>query len=252
LAGAWKSIGIGVDDDPGMEIVAVTLGAPADALGALHEFYGAGLGLPADRDGDRLTLAAGAAHLAFAAAPDGERPFYHFALLVPGDRFAAAMDWLSRQAELLPSPDTGDVVFAFDFWDARACYCHDPAGNIVEVIAHADTGAFGATGAFTADELLGISEVGVVTADPQAAVDALARLDLELWSGSVPTGPSGLGFVGRKAHTLIVCAPGRGWIPTGRPAEPHTVDVTLSGGVAAAAALPGAPVCVRRAGASCT
>jgi catechol 2,3-dioxygenase-like lactoylglutathione lyase family enzyme len=232
-----------------MEIVAVTLGAPADVLGALQEFYGARLGLAAERDGDRLRVNAGGARLAFATAPDGVRPFYHFALLAPGDRFVAAMEWLGRAAELLPAPETGDVVFAFDFWDARACYCHDPAGNIVEIIAHADTGARGATGEFTAGELLGISEVGVVTADPRAAVDALAGLDLELWSGTVPTGPSGLGFVGRKAHTLIVCAPGRGWMPTGRPAEPHAVDVTLSGGVAAAAALPGAPVCVRRAGA---
>lgn len=51
------------------------------------------------------------------------RRFYHSAVLVPGDRFDAALTWLRERVDL-------------GFWDARACYCHDPAGNIVEPIAH--------------------------------------------------------------------------------------------------------------------
>jgi catechol-2,3-dioxygenase len=191
----------------------------------------------------------GRGRLGFTAAAGGLRPFYHFALLVPGARFPAAHGWLAERAELLGDPETGDTVFAFDAWDARAAYCHDPAGNILEIIGHADTpAAVPADEAFRSEEVVAISEVGLVTADPPGAAEVLARdLGLAVWSGRVPTDASGLAFVGRKAHTLILCAPGRGWLPTGRPAEPHAVDVTLSGASERAAALPGGPLCVRRA-----
>jgi hypothetical protein len=228
-----------------MQLATVRLGAPPDALEDLAAFY-AGLGLATRLAGDVLAAEVGPARLELAAAEG--RPFYHFALLAPGDRFGAAKDWLAAATELLPAPRTGETEFAFDFWDAMACYGHDPAGNIVEVIAHADIGATGRAGPFAAGELLGISEIGVVTTEPAAAVEALAGLGLELWSGTAPADSSGLGFVGRKAHTLIVCMPGRGWLPTGRPAELHAVDVTLTGGEPAEADLPGGPVTVRRSG----
>ena len=81
----------------------------------------------------------------------GGSPFYHFALLVPGDRFEAALAWAGDRVELLPDRETGDVVFDFTNWDAKAVYFHDPAGSIVELIAHrgrrrgeARSGAFAA------------------------------------------------------------------------------------------------------------
>ena len=49
-----------------------------------------------------------------------------------------------------------------------------------------------------------------------------------MWSGSADD-PEGLAFVGEKARTLILCPVGRGWLPIDRRAEPHPVDVTLSG-----------------------
>ena len=74
--------------------------------------------------------------LELVATGDGTDPFHHFALLVPGDRFDAARAWLGERVEPL-ARDDGETVFPFDFWDARAAYFHDPAGNIVELIAHA-------------------------------------------------------------------------------------------------------------------
>ena len=38
-----------------------------------------------------------------------------------------------------------------------------------------------------------------------------------------------LAFVGEKARTLILCRAGHPWLPTGRPAEAHPVEVVLSG-----------------------
>jgi hypothetical protein len=211
------------------DIARVELQSPRAALDELARFYGETLGLPVEASGGAVLVRVGSAEVAFGAADRSARPFYHFALLVPGDRFAAAQAWIGKRTELLPGQD-GAITFDFAFWDAQACYFHDPGENIVELIAHrgVDERGAGATGAFAATELAGISEIGIVTPRPAEAVAELEPLGLKLWSGSVEA-TTGLGFVGRKARTLIVSGAGRGWLPTGRRAEPHPVDVTITG-----------------------
>ena len=163
------------------------LRAPAHLLPDLREFY------------DRLET--GETDLEFAAG-DGE-PFYHFAFLAPWERF----DELAVDEE----------VFDFPAWDARAFYFHDPAGNIVELIAH--NGLEGP---------LGLSELGLV-GDTRAMASELQKVGLELWDGTLDE-PERLAFVGERGRTLILAPPGRGWMPTGRPSEPHPVEAELSGG----------------------
>jgi len=168
-------------------------------------FYADVLSLPA---GDGVLV--GTSRLSFT----GEgAAFYHFAFLVPGDRFDAAETWAGARVELLATID-------FPAWDARACYFHDPAGNIVELIAHRETGASGHTGPFAAGELLGISELGL----PGADAAELAAFGLPVWDAFGP-----LSFCGRKAHTLIVTPVGRGWLPTDRAAEIHDAVVAVRG-----------------------
>lgn len=204
-----------------MELRAARLLAPAGSLDALAEFYGRRLGL--DVDGG---IAVGASQLEF--APAAGTPFYHFALLAPGDRFDALLRWIEARVELLPNRETGERVFDFGFWDARACYFHDPAGNIVELIAHRGVEETGAEGAFDASELRGLSELGLV-GDKAALGARLADLGVEVWSGSLADA-DGLAFAGEQARTLILCPPGRPWLPTGRPAEAHEVELELDVG----------------------
>jgi hypothetical protein len=187
----------------------VTLSAPLD----LRDFYGGELGLPLD--GDAIMI--GETRLRFRVEPGGA--FYHFALLVPGDRFPAALQWTRGRVELL-----GDV-FEFENWDAEAVYFHDRAGSIVELIAHHGLEENGRAGAFAADELVGFSELGIV-GDPPRLLQQLETEGLELWSGTVDE-PDRLAFVGEKGRTLIIAPPGRGWLPTDRPAEPHPVEYVL-------------------------
>ena len=192
----------------------VTLGASAD----VDDFYARTLGLgPAP-------FRIGETTLEFTAG--GGEPFYHYALLVPGDRFDAALAWARERIELLAGQD-GNDVFDFSFWDALACYFHDPAGNIVELIAHRGLGESGAKGPFAAAELLGLSELGLV-GDPPELASALDALGLDVWSGSLE--PGSLAFAGERARTLILAPQGRGWLPTGRPAEAHPVDAVVQTG----------------------
>jgi catechol 2,3-dioxygenase-like lactoylglutathione lyase family enzyme len=218
-----------------LQIVRAELAAPRDGLDTLARFYAGALALDCRQERDALRVTVGPAELVLVAG-DGA-PFHHFALLVPGDRFDAARDWLAAATPLL---DTRP----FDFWDAQAAYVHDPAGNIVELIAHRGEAENRVTGPFAGAELAGISEVGIVGPGLASAAAALEdELGLPLWSGSVDDDATGLGFVGRKAHTLILAGPGRGWLPTGRPAEVHPVAVTIAGGERAGeVVLPGGRV----------
>lgn len=193
---------------------------------------------------DLLALEVGSAAARFTEASESEAPFYHFAFLVPGNRFDAAYTWLAARAKLLPNPDTGDTLFDFDNWNALACYCLDPAGNIVELIAHRGVSETSTEGPFSLRELVDFSEVGLVVPDKVGSVAFLdQQVGLHVWDGEVAD-PDRLVFVGEKARTLILCPPGRGWLPTSRPAEAYPVELTLRGAREGEAELPGTRHCV--------
>jgi catechol 2,3-dioxygenase-like lactoylglutathione lyase family enzyme len=209
-----------------MRFLSVTLHAPAGRLLELAGFYGR-LGLEVQSDGERaISFRAGETELELVSS-DGE-PFYHFALLVPGNRFEAAYAAAGSVAELLPERETGDTVFDSDNWSSLACYFHDPAGNIVELIAHRGLLETAVDGEFGAAELIGLSELGLVGDRPVMAAGLAGVLGLELWDGTLAE-PTRLAFVGERARTLILAPPGRGWVPTGRAAEAHPVDAVLAG-----------------------
>ena len=202
------------------------LGAPAALLPELASFYGDLVGSGPAAPAGGVTVRVGETILELREAAGS--PFYHVAFLVPGDRFDAALAWVREHVELLPDTETGEPVFDFTNWDAKAVYFHDPAGNIVELIAHRGVGEAGVTGAFAPSELLGVSEIGLVCDPPSLAAALEHKLGLEVWDGTVE-GEGRLAFVGAKARTLILCRAGRPWLPTGRPAEAHPVEVTLVG-----------------------
>jgi hypothetical protein len=197
-------------------------------MGAQAGFYRTELGLEVSDGGWQI----GWSRLAFSAAGAADRPpgtsgepFYHFAILVPGDRFAAALAWARDRVELLEIFNSGEMVIRFENWRADACYFHDPAQNIVELIAHAEIGASGARGPFRATELLGLAEIGLVGARVPVAT-ALADLGLKIFQGSVDP-VERLAFVGQPSAALILTEAGGGWLPRGRPAQAWPAQVRL-------------------------
>jgi hypothetical protein len=198
----------------------VVLGAPPTGLDALGDFYER---LGFDVEADRLVFPAGETTMEF--DPARGAPFYHFAFLLPGDRFDAALEWAAERTDLLPDPDTGEVVFDLTDWEAWGCYFEDPAGNIVELAAHRGIDENGLQAQFDVSELVGLSELGLV-GDRRAMACELAKVGLGLWQGSLDE-PNRLAFVGERGRTFILAPPGRGWVPTGRPAETHPVEVAF-------------------------
>jgi hypothetical protein len=200
----------------------VRLQAPEGSVSILDDFYIEQLGFKRTEQSGVLI---GETGLAFGGGP-GE-PFYHFALLVPGNRFDEALEWIAERTAVLPDLETGEVVFDFDNWDALACYFHDPVGNIVELIAHQGVDETSTRGPFSAAEVVGFSELGLVGDRAEMAAALHSELGLEQWAGDLDH-EARLAFVGEKARTFILSPEGRGWLPTGRPAEAHDCDVELS------------------------
>ncbi|HYY33609.1 MAG TPA: hypothetical protein VE693_08545 [Gaiellaceae bacterium] len=206
-----------------MQILQVRLQVSRRTSEAVEAFYRERFALAAANGGVR----ADGTVLEFVPVDDGE-PFYHFALRVPRNRFDAAREWLRGHTELLPDPETGEEVFPFDNWNAEACYGLDPAGNIVELIAHHELPEqTPGGGPFVSQELLGMCELGVVGPDTRAMAFALEPFGIRLWDGELE--PGRLAFMGGRDGVLILTPTGRGWLPTGRPAEPHPVDVLVAG-----------------------
>lgn len=234
--------------DAKLRFAHVRLEAPDDRFQALTNFYGRELGIDlAVPSADRFSFAIGETAIEFVTGR-GE-PFYHFALLVPGDRFDEAFEWAGGRTELQPDPGSGEILFDFDNWGAKACYFNDPAGNIVELIAHRGVDETGAQGEFRPTELVGLSELGLV-GDRVAMAGRLAKqLGLELWDGTVEE-PGRLAFVGEPARTLILSPSGRGWLPALRAAEPHPVEALLAGRAEGRAELEGSRYRIRTAAAS--
>ena len=232
-----------------MRIIDLGLRTAADLLPKLRGFYRS-LGVSLVDGSEEVALKIGATTIRFAAADSGSAPFYHFALRVPRNRLAAAMDLLEKHVGLLPDPETGTTTFDFDNWNAVAFYFHDPAGNIVELIAHRDLPDEGPDEQpFAMHELLGVCEIGLVGDVTRMAQD-LDAAGIELWDGSVE--PSALAFMGGRDGVLILAPTGRGWLPTRRPAEEHAVDVAVEGRADRHLGLHGTPhrVQIRRMGSS--
>jgi hypothetical protein len=71
------------------------------------------------------------------------------------------------------------------------------------------------------------------------------ELGLELWDGTLDE-PGRLAFVGEAARTLILSPAARPWLPTGREAEAHSIDVLLSGSPEREVSMEGSRYRVRR------
>jgi catechol 2,3-dioxygenase-like lactoylglutathione lyase family enzyme len=225
-----------------LHIAEAALSAPRSELARLRAFYRRlGLEAAAAADGS-VVVGAGASTLRL--VPAAGRPWHHVALLVAPERFAESTAIVRDMTPLLADPRDGSTIFESPEWHSRACYFHDPAGNVVELIAHAELASPEASGSPLG--VLAISEVGLVAPDPDRLIDLLTgEAGLRVWDGD-PPGNASLSFVGRKGHTLIVAVEGRGWVPTRRPAEVHPVAVTIDGaGRVATVEPPGLPYRVR-------
>lgn len=175
--------------------------------GGLLEFYSEVLELPTQLGSEGLVVQIGATQLSFSQGSDPA--IYHFAFNIPENKLESAMSWMRGRANLLvPSWQEGPVVH-FESWNADSVYFLDPAGNILEFIAHHPL-KNGRSGAFTRDDMLYTSEIGLVVEDFEVALQSLSK------AGLTPYMPPSRTFaaVGDPNGLFIVVSKDRVWLPT--------------------------------------
>lgn len=205
-------------DDPG-QVRFKALRLQAKCLEELRKFYSCTLGFALQAEqSDRFTVKFGETAIEFIEAQGGAEPFYHFAFNISENKFRQAKAWLAAHCPLLKTPQGADELF-FEFWNAHAVYFHDPAGNIVELIAR-HTLANARRGDFDLEDVLYASEIGLVSADPKGLGRDLAERFGLAGGGSL--------FVGDASGFFVLPEIGRLWIPEERQqATIHPVDLTL-------------------------
>ncbi|UYZ64471.1 VOC family protein [Hymenobacter weizhouensis] len=205
-----------------MRILEVDLLTPD--LAATARFYSEVLALPVAANEGSVAVMVGYSRLRFRAAAPGAAPFYHVAFALDFNHLLAAHEWLAARVPLLPGPAGGTLV-DFPNWNAQSFYFHDATGNILECIARRGSLPSSA-GSGLAGMLRGVSEVGAAVPDVPAAAELLHR------TGGVPYYPPGPRLphftpLGDDHGLFILSAVGRGWMPTGRPAEQHVLRAVV-------------------------
>jgi catechol-2,3-dioxygenase len=206
------------------------LAVNAERLEAMRKFYTRGLNLPLVADDARsLSVQAGRTELSFYADPDGGSPFYHFAFNIPEDKLERAAAWMSPRAKLLQDR-RGNHVVHFQWLDAHSIYFRDPAGNLLEFIAHHPL-KNGRAGAFDVDDILYASEIGLVTHDvPALGAELDTKLGLTNFAAKLHQPISDVFRpIGDRHGFFIVVKHQRKWLMTDDPAGLFPVGATLHG-----------------------
>jgi catechol-2,3-dioxygenase len=205
-----------------MQIEKVTL--LSNALDQQDLFYRDVLGLTVERADFKLLVHAGATLLEFQQGTQIWKGAYHFAFDIPENQVGKAYDRLRDHVQFFPAEDGSDIV-THSGWNAHSLYFLDPSENIVEIIGrHHESNA--SDGAFGAESILSVSEVGLPSQDVQRTVRKLTEaLELEIYDGA---GSTSFTAVGDPHGLLIVTALQRIWYPdTGIVSDYNPVEICL-------------------------
>jgi len=206
-------------------------------LEEMRAYYEEKLGLPRVRlKKDSVTYRAGRSEIEFVQIPDGPDPVYHFAFNIPENKLDVAQQWLAPRCPIVQRPD-GSTVYNFAHWNAHAFYFLDPSGNILEFIARHNL-KNAAPGDFSLQDILQVSEVGLVVPDVPRAVENLhAQLGLSVYVGASDV----FAPVGDEHGLFIIVKEGRQWLGSDRHAAPFAVNVQMRGAANGNVALPDGP-----------
>ena len=166
---------------------------------------------------DASTVRLGETTLEFTAADSAPPAHLAVRLLLDG---AAAVDWLSERATLLPVD--GEPSRWFEFLDATAIYFEDVGGNVLEGVCYDGDRRRSDNSTAVVD---GLTEVGLPTPDPLALVEWLeGTVGLSAWGSPGET----FAWVGDRHARFVVIPTGREWYPTQRVADLAPMSVTVS------------------------
>ncbi|BDZ50067.1 hypothetical protein GCM10025867_23080 [Frondihabitans sucicola] len=191
-------------------------------------YYSGVLELPVDRTDRIVSIRLGDGLLEFVEGEKGAAGAHHLAFLVAADAFDDATRWLRQRVPLL-SLDGTDEFEGSAAWNSQSVYFDGPDGSILELIARRELASQPrAARAFSAADILGVSEVGVAVAGLPVVAGRLADAGVPPFRDTSET----FAPTGGADGMLILVAPGRAWFPTtDRVAAERPITVYATGGM---------------------
>lgn len=197
-----------------------------DKLEKQRDFYGNILELPVETFENHIIVKTGKSEVVFKRS--NTPAYYHFAFNIPSNQINEALEWVEERAEILSN--RGKKIVDFKAWEAQAVYFHDPAGNVVELIAR-QPAKIESDQVFTADSLKYISEIGVAVRNVKYHFDHLnLRHNVPFYSGNTrdfcAAGDA-------EGLFILVLANSKYWLPTELKAKqfPLTAYFKTTGGL---------------------
>lgn len=183
----------------------------SDNLAETEKFYRKVLGIEPSKkeDNTRIFYTIGATRLIFRKS-ENLKPFYHFAIDLPTNRFFDAHDFIKQHADILPAD--GDDIANFINWDAKSFYFYDNNGNIVEFITRYPNKEYYKE-PFSSNCYVSVSEIGLVTSDVrQLAGQFKAEFGIPIFHRQPPRDE--LTVSGNDDGLFIIAVKDRHWYPT--------------------------------------
>ena len=147
---------------------------------------------------------------------------YHIAFHIPARQEEKALEWLEQRVEILPDED--QKIIDFPAWQAKSLYFYDKDRNILEFISRRHMYAT-ASAHFSAESVLGISEIGLATTNVQQKFNFLnEHFGLTKFTGDYEhfcaTGDD-------EGLFIIINKEQKDWIPVGDTAYASEFDIKI-------------------------
>ncbi|WP_333661968.1 VOC family protein [Chishuiella changwenlii] len=152
------------------------------------------------------------------------QPVYHLAFNIPANQLKEAINWSKNRLDLIHK-ENDLVVSNFETWKANSVYFFDNNGNLLEFITRKDL-KNETEKPFNSQQILNISEIGIVTEKPDELGKALIeKYQLELFDKN--DNSKVFTAIGDDEGLLIIVKENRNWFPTEIPAQAFTTEIKV-------------------------
>lgn len=156
---------------------------------------------------------------------NNSQPVYHLAFNIPANQLKEAISWSKNRLDLIHK-ENDLVVSNFETWKANSVYFFDNNGNLLEFITRKDL-KNETDIPFNSQQILNISEIGIVTEKPDELGKALIeKYQLELFDKN--DNSEVFTAIGDDEGLLIIVKENRNWFPTEIPAQAFTTEIKVT------------------------
>ncbi len=193
----------------------------------LKKFYIENLGFRlVESNSGGFEIKVGESLLEFKQTQSTTKPLYHFAFMIPVNKFEEAKKW-AKQKVLLSEEDNEDEI-SFAYSNAQSFYFIDPSGNIVEFICRKLISPSSERLGFSVEDLVKISEINLTTNEVISVGRKIREFGIPVRNNESLLEDS-LNFLGEKEGGcfILLGPPKRRWIFSSQDSEIHPLIIEI-------------------------